>query len=234
MKLLAIETSCEHASIALRIDDAHLERELDGHSTHSEYLLDNIRQLLAEAACSLTALDGIAFGAGPGAFTGLRLACGVAQGLAMGAGLGVVPVSSLAALALQSGEGRTFALTDARMGELYAASFLIVQSSLPIALDDPVCQPPERVKLPDDQTGWCLIGSGLAAHGAVLEQRFASRYHTWTANAFPRAQEVLTLARMLLDSDPSHALAPEYAAPFYVRNKVALTTEERTNQGGKA
>ena len=92
MKILAIETSCEHASVALNLDEAVLEHVLDGHLKHSERLLPSLYELLAEAQLSLGQLDAVAFGAGPGAFTGLRLACGVAQGLAMGADLGVVPV----------------------------------------------------------------------------------------------------------------------------------------------
>lgn len=223
MKILAIETSCEHASVALDLDGALFGRALEGHANHSERLLATLSALLAEADVPLAALDAIAFGAGPGAFTGVRLACGVAQGLAMGAGLGVAPVSSLAALAAQVCGARTLAVTDARMGEIYAAAF-DASAGLPIALGEPVCCAP--ADLADPGAGdWVLVGSGLAAHPLPLRERFAGRIAAWSEAAHPRAAEV---ARIAADMARRGALiAPELASPLYVRNKVALTTAER-------
>lgn len=229
MKILAIETSCEHASVALVFGDTLLERTLEGHVNHSERLLATVAALVAEAGVSLGALDALAFGAGPGAFTGVRLACGVAQGLAMGAGLGVLPVSSLAALAAQLDAPRTLAVTDARMGEVYAAAFAGAPG-LPLSLGDPVCCPPADL-LDPGPGNWSLIGSGLAAHPSVLGERFNGRIAAWVEDAYPRAREVALLAADA--ARQGGVLAPELAAPLYVRNKVALTTAERLARGGR-
>ena len=99
MKILSIETATEHGSVALLHDGELLVRRIQGAANHSEAVLRDLRELLIEAGLAVTQLDAIAFGAGPGAFTGLRLACGVAQGLALGAGLGIAAIGSLQALA---------------------------------------------------------------------------------------------------------------------------------------
>jgi tRNA threonylcarbamoyladenosine biosynthesis protein TsaB len=118
MKILAIEASSELGSVALLADGSIASRRIEGASRHSESVLGEARDLLAEAGLSVSSLDAVAFGAGPGAFTGLRLACGVAQGLALGADLGIAAIGSLDAIALQSGAERVFVATDARMGEV--------------------------------------------------------------------------------------------------------------------
>src|SRR6185369_12633060 len=118
MKILAIETSGECGSVALLAHGMPFEQVLEGHARHSEHLLPAIRHLLAEAGLVLQELDALAFGAGPGAFTGLRLACGVVQGLALGARLPVVAVGSLQALALEAPPGPVLVAVDARMGEI--------------------------------------------------------------------------------------------------------------------
>lgn len=229
MKILSIETSCEHASVALAFGDGLVERTLEGHANHSERLLATLSALLAEAGLPLGALDAIAFGAGPGAFTGVRLACGVAQGLAMGAGLGVVPVSSLAALAAQVEGPCALAVTDARMGEVYAAPFTCSAEGL-VALSEPVCCAPSDV--PEPGAGnWILIGSGLVAHAQALRERFDGRIAGWIGDAHPQARGV---ARLAVDAvRRGDVVAPELAAPLYVRNKVALTTAERLVKGGR-
>ncbi len=230
MKILAIETSCEHASVALAFGDELLERTLEGHANHSERLLATLSALLAEGGVSLAALDALAFGSGPGAFTGVRLACGVAQGLAMGAGLGVIPVGSLAALAAQADAAHVLAISDARMGEVYAAAF-DCGNGLPALQGEVVCRAPEAIAVPAADRDWTLIGSGLSAHPAVLRDHFAGRDIGWIDDAFPRAREVARLAANM--ARRGAAMAPELAAPLYVRNKVALTTEERLARGGR-
>lgn len=227
MKILAIETSCEHASVALSLNGDVRESLLEGHANHSEHLLANITALLIEADVPLGALDGIAFGAGPGAFTGLRLACGVAQGLAMGAGLGVAAISSLAALALQMrGAGRVLAITDARMGEVYSAAYRVSHDSA-IEQSAPICSPPTQVCLPDEGD-WALIGSGLAVHPDGLSSIRRERVSGWHPDRHPQAAQVALLAQTAVFS------LPEQVGPIYVRNKVALTTDERRARGGRA
>jgi len=229
MKILAIETSCEHASVALLIDDEVVQRRLEGHANHSEYLLPTVRSLLADSGSSLTGLDAVAFGAGPGAFTGLRLACGAAQGIAMGAGLGVVPVSSLAALALQ-GEGEAvFVATDARMGEVYSAAYRVRGIEV-TECRAPTCTPPRDLSPPEGS--WFGIGSALRAYAADLPPSLLARLHGQNPVAVPAAADVARLAASRFLA--GEAVAPEAASPFYVRDKVALTTAERLARGGRA
>ena len=123
MKLLALDTSTEYLSLCLWQDGAVLSRDLLAGQTHSQRVLPMVGEMLSEAGLSLKQLDGIAFGAGPGSFTGLRIGCGVAQGLAFGADLPVVGVSTLFALAQQAESQRVITCLDARMGEVYHAAY---------------------------------------------------------------------------------------------------------------
>lgn len=230
MKILAIETSCEHASVALLVADEIIEHRLEGHTNHSERLLPTVQGLLAEGGVSLGALDAIAFGAGPGAFTGLRLACGVAQGLAMGATLGVAPVCSLEALALDAQAEDVLVLTDARMGEVYSAAYRMV-GGVPHEIQAPSCTPPQMVSVPPGNR-WSAVGSALRAYGAELEPLLAGRIVGSDPQAVPRAGAIARLA--LQRTSEGGLVAPELAAPLYVRDKVALTTAERLARGGRA
>lgn len=223
MKILAIETSCEHATVALSLSNEIVQYSLEGHNNHSERLLPLLRQLLAEAQLGLTALDALAFGAGPGAFTGLRLACGVVQGLAMGADLGVVPVNSLGALALQAPASLVFVATDARMGEAYSASYRL-RGDLPEALQEPVCVSPQYLRLPTPGD-WFAIGSALQAYEVALEEQPDRRLIGIDAQAYPQAREVARIAAH--ETACGRIIAPELAVPLYVRNKVALTAAEQ-------
>ncbi|MDR1425106.1 MAG: tRNA (adenosine(37)-N6)-threonylcarbamoyltransferase complex dimerization subunit type 1 TsaB [Azoarcus sp.] len=228
MKLLALESSCERASVALFVDGEVHMRRLEGHANHSEHVLAAVRGLLAEAESSVRALDAVAFGAGPGAFTGLRLACGVAQGLALGAGLGVIPVCTLAALALQAPDGDTLAMTDARMGELYHARYRVADGAV-LELTPPACCLPGELVCPEEGA-WFGIGSAFAAHGAELAAVRAA-LSGCDPDAVPTAAAV---AKLAAGQAAAGIVPPEWAVPLYVRNKVALTTAERLARGNKA
>ncbi|MDR1463441.1 MAG: tRNA (adenosine(37)-N6)-threonylcarbamoyltransferase complex dimerization subunit type 1 TsaB [Azoarcus sp.] len=227
MKLLAFEFSCERASVALRLGGETRLRWLEGHANHSEYVLAAARSLLAEGGLGIGALDAVAFGAGPGAFTGLRLACGVAQGLALGAGLGVIPVCSLAALAAQSPRPLALAATDARMGEIYHGRYRI-ENGLPLELAAPACCAPEALPPPGDE--YFGLGSAFAACETSLATLRASLAGC-DPLALPSAE---TIARLAAEAGEADIVPPECAAPLYVRNKVALTTAERLARGSKA
>jgi tRNA threonylcarbamoyladenosine biosynthesis protein TsaB len=123
VKILALDTSTENCSAALWLDGAIASREVLAGQRHSELILPMVGELLAEAGIGLRALDGIAFGSGPGSFTGLRIGCGVAQGLAFGADLPVAGICTLLALAQGSGGDRVIGCLDARMGEIYHAVY---------------------------------------------------------------------------------------------------------------
>lgn len=231
MKILAIETSTEHASIALICDHELTERTLEGHANHSERLLPCIHELLAESAVSLNQLDGIAFGAGPGAFTGLRLACAVAQGLAMGAGLGVVGICSLEALSVQGEGGAVLVATDARMGEIYTAAYEMV-NGLPLLSGAVSCVTPGTFEPPRDGREWFGIGSAFRLYPEILAERGGAVLHIGLPDVLVRARDVASLASLKFQQ--GEAIPPELAAPLYVRNKVALTTSERLARGGRA
>ncbi len=231
MKLLAIETSSEHASIALDLDGAMLEHTLEGHANHSERLLPSIQRMLAESGVSLGSLDAVVYGAGPGAFTGLRLACAAAQGLAMGAGVGVIGICGLDALSLHGKGAAILVATDARMGEVYTATYR-VSDGKPMRSSDIVCMPPESLLLPDDDVAWFGVGSGFVAYFEKLHPLIKHRLSGVDGDARVTAAGLLQLARprvVVGDIQP-----PECAAPLYVRNKVALTTAERLARGGRA
>lgn len=231
MKILAIETSCEQASLALLTDDGLFERALEGHANHSESLIEAIRVLLSEAQVSVAELDCIAFGAGPGAFTGVRLACGVAQGLAIAHQLPLAPVCSLAALA--AGEHleqacEVLVATDARMGEVYAARYRVSTELIePAVLSEPVCVAPEGLPVPETR-GSIGVGSAFAVYGDRLPAEVAARLTVVQADRVPQAREVARIAAQMYMRGES--MAAELAGPLYVRNKVALTTSERAAQ----
>ncbi len=228
MKILAIETSCELGSVALLDDDRLRSRRIEGASNHSASILHEIGVLLADAHCHIGALDAVAFGAGPGAFTGLRLACGIAQGIALGSGIGLAVVGSHQALALQAGASRVFVATDARMGELYHSAWQIDVDGEPCPQREPQCAPAEEVALPDGS--WFGAGSAFRVWPQLCD-RFGDRLLGCSGQLVPRADEVARLAARIVAR--GELLPAERAAPLYVRDKVAYTTAERLARGGR-
>lgn len=227
MRLLAFETATRRLSVALWQDGALIERAGEIPNGGSGQLLPWAHELLAEAGLTLKQIDGIAFGAGPGGFTGLRLACGVAQGLAWGLELPVLPVSTLEALALASGERDVWVCLDARMNEVYGAAYR-VEGDCVMQLMAPSCLPPAVAPAPTFPEAWG-VGDGFATHGELLRGRKPDLAGT-LAGAFPTATAVLRLARTALDA--GRAVCAAQAQPVYVRDKVALTTAERLARGG--
>lgn len=227
MRLLAFETATRHLSVALWQDGEMIERAEDVPNGGSERLLPWVHELLAEAGLVLAQLDGIAFGAGPGGFTGLRLACGVAQGLAYGLDLPVLPVSTLEALALASGERDVWACLDARMNEAYGAAYVVEGDSVRQVMA-PVCLSPAVAPAPTFAGGWG-VGDGFASYGPLLLARKPDLEGV-RADAFPTATAVLRIAAPAFARGTGVEAA--LAQPVYVRNKVALTTAERLARGG--
>ncbi|MBL8447673.1 MAG: tRNA (adenosine(37)-N6)-threonylcarbamoyltransferase complex dimerization subunit type 1 TsaB [Zoogloeaceae bacterium] len=229
MKILAIETSCEQGSVALYWQGDLVERVLVGHARHSEFILPTISELLAEAGAQLGDLDALAFGAGPGAFTGVRLACGVVQGLALGSGVPIVPVGSLEALALGGTPGRVLAATDARMGEVYLAALGHSGDRIDV-IEEARCLPPELIALPDGGP-WRGAGSGFAAYQDRIPAAILAALTEIDATAVPRAAHVARLALPRVMA--GEGVGPEAAVPLYIRDKVALTTNERLARGAR-
>ncbi len=223
MKLLALDTSTEFLSLALWQDGGVLTRETLAGQQHSSLILPLLHELLNEVGCQLKQLDGIVFGEGPGSFTGLRIACGVAQGLAFGAGLPVIGVCTLEALAQQAGVDKVIACLDARMNEVYHAAHSRNESGWETVIT-PGLYPPTQVP-PVAGSGWCGIGSGFDTFGAVLNPLYADQIDQTIPGAFPLARHMVELAAPRFargEGKPAHE-----AAPLYIRNKVAFTIKER-------
>ncbi|NTV09294.1 MAG: tRNA (adenosine(37)-N6)-threonylcarbamoyltransferase complex dimerization subunit type 1 TsaB [Zoogloea sp.] len=230
MRILAFETSAETASVALLHEGVVEERTIAGRGMHSETLLPLAAELLAGAGLSIATLDALAFGTGPGAFTGLRLACGVAQGLAIGADKPVVPVGTLEALASQCAASSVYAATDARMGEIYYAAYQRDGDRL-LEVLAPACAPPALAELPTAGR-WQGMGSAFLVAADVLSERFGGRLDGYDAQAVPLAASVARLAAVRFAR--GEVIDPMLAAPLYVRDKVAFTTAERLARGGRA
>ena len=223
--LLAFDTATEHLSVAVAADGRVLTHEAAGGAQASATLIPAILALLAKAGVTLRELDAIAFGRGPGAFTGLRTACSVAQGLALGAGKPVLAIDTLLAVAEDARGGRdtlrVWSVMDARMDEVYAAQYEFGAGRWTL-IDAPMLTTPallnERWAVRAPQF---IAGSALAAFGERLHVGDA----TLAPDARPRAAAMLPLARALWAQGGSVAAA--HALPLYLRDKVAQTTIER-------
>lgn len=226
MNLLAIETATEACSVALLHGDALLDRTELAPRRHAELVLPMAEDLLAEAGIARRQLDAIAVGQGPGAFTGVRLAISVAQGLALALDIPVVPVSSLAALAMQAPHnGATIlAAIDARREEIYAGTFRLGSDALvePVGLEHVL--PASELILPNAQD-WNVLGTGWRAYGDAIRERLPSPPRWADGERYPQACDVARLAAPLFAA--GKGLPPEQALPVYLRDKVALTLEEQ-------
>ena len=220
MKLLALDTAGPRCSVALLLDGKLTELDMPGERVQAESVLPMVERLLADAGISLSGLDAIAFGRGPGAFTGLRVATSVAQGLAYGTGIPVLPVSDLEALAaaamrLHQAEW-VMACLDARMHEVYWAAYEWRPEGL-VSLTEESLSPPADVRAPSPGP-WFGAGPGWAAYGEVLKTR-VSPLAGLDAGLLPGASDIARLGEKAFRE--GKAVAPELALPVYLRDKVA-------------
>lgn len=225
MNLLAIETSTEFLSVAASRGDAVYSHHVRVGQRHAEAILDSISGLLAQAGLRVGDLDGIAYGEGPGTFTGLRIACGVVQGLGLARELKVLGVGTLLALADESVSDKVIACMDARMGEVYHAAYRRDGDAAAWRVEHApgLCRP-QDVPVPHDGA-WSGFGSGFAAYGEVLRDRLAGALDGVEPARVPTAAAVLRLAQPRFGRGEGRA--PESAIPVYLRDKVALKTSER-------
>jgi tRNA threonylcarbamoyladenosine biosynthesis protein TsaB len=210
MRFAAIETSTEWCSVALwdQGEIAGLERRAG--NRHSELALPMLQKLLGKSR-----VDAVAFGAGPGAFTGLRIACGLAQGIAFGRGIPVIGVSTLEAMAEESGAERAVACIDARMREVYYAA-LEKRAGRWHEVIAPQCVPPQSAPRPPGD-GWVGAGNGFEVYGTMGMSRVLPQIH-------PTAMAVAQLAAPRLAA--GEGVDAALAVPVYLRDKVAFTKEE--------
>lgn len=221
MKLLAFDTSTETLSIAVSAGAGApvLEHTAPGGARASAELIPALQALLARAGLALAALDAIAFGRGPGSFTGLRTAAAVAQGLGFGAGVPVLAIDTLLAVAEEArgsaGATRVVAVLDARMGEVYFGAYEHAEGRWHTR-QAPALGRPAEVACPP---GWVLAGNAIDLHRDALPA------HAGRIEAMPTARALLRLAPQEFASGAPHGAAQ--ALPLYIRDKVAQTTEER-------
>lgn len=224
--ILAIETSTELASAALLRDGQVFSRESAGVQTHSQSILPMVQSLLAEAGILLTQCDALAFGIGPGSFTGVRTACGVAQGLAFGADLPVLPIVTLAAMAQAArevyGASDVLSILDARMGEVYWAQYRYVDDIWKIIVEPTLSAPAQVLPLlPDSPLLAC--GNGLTGYAELFAE--APFFINAQSALMPHAKYVAQLG--LKAFEQGLGLPAVDAQPLYLRNKIAFTTAER-------
>ena len=217
MKLLALDTATEACTVALWLDGNVLERFEFG-SHHAERLLPMIDALLAEAGHVLTQLDAIAFGRGPGSFTGLRIGAGVTQGLAFGADLPVVPVSSLAALAQGVDAAKVLAAFDARMQQIYWGVYVRNTNGLMEVRGAEGVSSALAVPVPEGED-WHGAGSGWDVYHVSLQQHLGACLAGWHRNGMPRARHVAELG--VAGFRAGLAISADAALPIYIRDDVA-------------
>jgi tRNA threonylcarbamoyladenosine biosynthesis protein TsaB len=211
----------------LSVDGRIMERSEIAPRRHAELILPMIESLLAEAGLARGQLDGIAVGRGPGAFTGVRLAIAVAQGLALALDIPVVPVSSLAALAQDGPDAAAasiLAVIDARMGEVYAGAFRRGEGDLVEAIGEESVGQASELVLPQS-IQWCVVGSGWDAYRYALAAHLPAPPAFADGARFPQASAVARLAAPRFAA--GLGVPPEQALPVYLRDKVALTLAEQ-------
>ncbi len=224
MKLLALDTATDACSAAAYSNDVIHERFALAPRRHGQLLLSMVNEVLAEAGWELSDLDAIGFGRGPGSFTGVRIAAATAQGLAFGADLPVVPVSSLGALAQTAFEAhgvrRCAAAFDARMDEVYFGAFEIDAGGIALPVQRERVCPPEEVPLPDGEP-WTGVGPGWEVYETRLRARLGDRVGRIHTATYPRAREVAILAAFGFGR--GEAVSPEAALPVYLRDRVTYS-----------
>ncbi|MCP5419733.1 MAG: tRNA (adenosine(37)-N6)-threonylcarbamoyltransferase complex dimerization subunit type 1 TsaB [Gammaproteobacteria bacterium] len=221
MKLLALDTATDACSAAVLVDDEVIERYELAPRRHAELILPMLDALLADAGLSIRQLDGLAFGRGPGAFTGLRIATGVAQGIAFAADLPIAPISTLAAMAhnacYERGVQQVAVALDARMSEIYWGAYMATTEGDMVLLDrERVCRPADAPPL---TTGdWFGAGSGWTAYHDILVQRLPT-VSDWWGECYPRAGDIALLASLVWQR--GQMVPAEQALPIYLRDEVA-------------
>lgn len=234
MKLLAVETATEACSAALYIDGEITERFSLTANEHTKLILPMIDTLMSEAGLLPQQLDALAFGCGPGSFTGVRIATGVIQGIAFGADLPVVPISTLAAIAQDYFDSNdnmeqhtAFTAMDARMGEIFWGVYNRDEQDYVTLIGKEVVTLAEDIAFPD-LTGIGL-GSGWGVYEEILMLRLAGKVKHYEVDIRPRARAIARLGARGFEL--GFAVAVELAMPVYLRDKVAKTEAERKNAG---
>ena len=225
VNLLAVETSTELCSVALLRGGELFVEEALAENRHSDLLVPMIRRVLERSRLAARQMDAFGFGQGPGSFTGLRIACGIVQGLAFASDRPVVPIPTLLALAEQSNESRVIAALDARMGEAYVAAYARNGDDWDEVIAPRLCAADGLPPLPGRR--WAATGSGFDRH-AWLRDAYRDSVEMRFEGDLPRAGAIARLAARRFGRGAG--VPADQAAPLYLRDKVALTTEERRSR----
>ncbi|ADI30667.1 tRNA (adenosine(37)-N6)-threonylcarbamoyltransferase complex dimerization subunit type 1 TsaB [Methylotenera versatilis] len=223
MNILAFDTSTEYLSLALRKGSETFQYDCNAGQTHSQIILPQIQALLDSAELQLSDLQGVAFGAGPGSFTGVRIAAGVAQGLGFGANLPVVSVCTLLALAEASSADKVIACLDARMGEVYHAAYEKIDDTWRCIIEPGLYKPDAVPAI--EGAGWVGAGSGWQTYAEQLSAVYAEQLQSTQPHQLPSSAAILKLALPIFAK--GEARPASEAMPMYIRNRVALKTAER-------
>jgi len=222
MKLLALDTSTEACSCALYLDGKVSDRFVVAHKQHTALILPMADELLAAAELKPTQLDGLAVGRGPGSFTGLRIGCGVAQGIAFAADIPVAPISSLATLAqaayIELGHKKVLAAIDARMSEVYWGIYVLDQQQIMRCQGPEIVCAPDKISLPTVAGHWYGVGSGWANYSDQLMAKLGNVVQNVQGDKYPTAGAMIPLA--LTAVAEGQMVSAEQALPVYLRNKI--------------
>jgi tRNA threonylcarbamoyladenosine biosynthesis protein TsaB len=228
VKLLALDTATEACSAALAVDERVHARAVEAPREHGDRILAMLDELLSDAGIGVADLDVLAYGCGPGAFTGVRIGVGVAQGIGFAHELPVVGVSTLAALAQGAhrlhGAERVAAAIDARMGEVYWGAFALNEAGLMEPVLTEVVASPEAVEIPPGN-GWHGVGTGWETYPEALATRMGPALAADLGRALPDARDMLPLARAAYER--GEAVAAADALPVYLRDRVAAKPRQR-------
>lgn len=229
MKLLAIETSTDVCSVGLSIDGELLLDHRMAAQKHGVLVLPMVDALMAKAGLVPGQLDGVVFGRGPGSFTGVRIGVAVTQGIALGAGAGVVGISTLQSVAQGCyrihGDENVAVCLDARMDEVYFSAYQLDAAGLMQCVEDERVLPPADMPRMTDDVSRVWAGTGAEHYAGILRDVFGVDADTIRPECWPNARDLLTIGETVALS--GGLLPPEEAAPVYLRDKVAQTTAER-------
>jgi len=227
MNILSLDTCTESCSAALLYQGELFERGELTQRGHSDLILGMMDDLFAQAGTTISVIDALAFGRGPGSFTGVRVGIGVAQGIAFARDVPVIPISSLAAVAQVAADQYQLehiaVAMDARMGEVYAAHYHCDAGVVTLADHERVC-PPEAFT-PYDDRHWTGIGTGWREYETLLTEQFSPLLIDVHQNCYPHASSIIKLAQV--EAKAGRLVSAELALPVYLRDNVAKKKGER-------
>jgi tRNA threonylcarbamoyladenosine biosynthesis protein TsaB len=219
--ILALDTSTEACSCALLHEGVIHERHELVPRQHAQLLLPMLKQLLDDHGLAFANLDAIAFGKGPGSFTGLRIAAGVTQGIAFGANLPVIPVSTLAALALQGANGKNalvFSCLDARIEEVYWGWYRVTEGQPELIAEEQLCQPEQLPVAPPVQTTPVIAAGNGLTYRPRMPAALVAHFESSLDQLLPRSGDIARIAAQSWER--GHTIQPDAINPVYLRDKV--------------